>query len=149
MNSNEIKNETEETINLENLQNEDESIKEADIVYNNNPFAPSGRLRRFNYFLHMSLFNILIILTENGLNSENIGAACVACIILLAALLFQAFAIKKRIYDITLKNKKSWILTVSMYILLTICYVINECFGIAIGLLIGIPVLFIKSKGVK
>lgn len=72
------------------------------IDYNNNPFLPKGRLGQAYFFLYSALINVInkYIISENFTSSD-------LCLFLVS-MVMMLFTYRNRLYDITLKNIKSW-----------------------------------------
>lgn len=91
--------------------NENIVKNECQIEYNRNPFIPKGRMRRFDYIVYSTLLNVIMKVIEYDLklHTEKISICAVVSFWFFA--IIQMFIVKNRIYDITLSNKKAWILS--------------------------------------
>lgn len=113
------------------------------IIYNRNPFIPKGRLNRKHYFIYMMLFNIITKTAEYDLTKgDSISAIINAFIVTILTL----FVVKNRLYDITLSNKKAWILGVLFCVITIVLSSINPQF-IYIMLPFALLIMCINSKG--
>lgn len=124
------------------MSEEKEIIK---IEYNRNPFIPKGRLNRKYYFIYMMLFNIMARIADYDLTKgDNLSAIIIAFI----AFILTLFVVRNRIYDITLSNRKAWLLGTLFCLITVILTSINPQF-IYLMLPFGLLILCINSKGVN
>ena len=113
------------------------------IIYNRNPFVPKGRLNRKHFFIFMMLLNVMSKIAEYDLSkAESISAIINALI----AILLTLFVVKNRIYDITLSNKKAWVLGVLYCGIIIVLQCINPQL-VYLMLPFGLLLLFVSSKG--
>ena len=124
------------------MSEEKEIIK---IEYNRNPFIPKGRLNRKYYFIYMMLFDIMTRIAGYDLSK---GDSLSAIIIAFMTTILTLFVVRNRLYDITLSNRKAWLLGILFCLISIVLSSINPQF-MWLLLPFGLLILCINSKGVN
>ena len=127
------------------MKTEDCTIKTYE--YTKNPFTPSEKMRRFYFFLYAVCFNFLSGFVEYFYTGSD-DVPLLKHIFFFAFMVYftivAIFITKKRILDITLKNKMSWILSILYFIVGGAAFFVNLLFLIVLPL--GLVLLFAPSK---
>lgn len=95
--------------------------------YNSNPFVSKGRLSGLMYFVYTILFSVLcgLLGIDFFVSNKFVFIQIFAFILTFLLLLPQLFILKKRLYDICLNNKISWILTPIIFVLFILSFLIG------------------------
>ncbi len=134
-----VKMDKEETTNEKQVP----QLQKIQIQYNRNPFSTHGRLNRLHYFIYSCFFNIGIAVIALSMESLQEAVYIIALLVILFVLsLGTMFIIKKRVYDITLSNKKAWIISAAAILL----SLIAGDFASIILLPLGVWLVFKSSK---
>lgn len=113
--------------------------------YNNNPFVSKGRLSGLMYLVYTILFSVLCSLlgVDFFVSNKIVFIQIFAFIMTFIFLLPQLFILKKRLYDISLNNKISWILTPIIFVLFILSFFIGV---LLIPIILYLFLLFIPKN---
>ena len=144
---------TDDIESLTNDRNLNNQINAKDIntdiyeKYNNNPFVSKGRISRFMYFVYMLSFTLLcdFLGIDFFVSNKNAIIQYLAFFITILTIFPQIFVLKKRIFDITLKNKLSWFLTIFLFFTFICSFLFN---ALILGGILNIIITFTPKKEV-